>query len=94
MGFMFHLSFQVKNVKDHQLENRMESFFLAETTKYLYLIFDTENFIHDTGGRGSVITTPGGQCVIDSGMLKLCRVKSLKSSAFYYYHASIDRAQP
>lgn len=69
LDFIFYLSLQVKSVKDHQLENRMESFFLAETTKYLYLIFDTENFIHNTGGRGSVITTPGGQCVVDSGML-------------------------
>ena len=25
----------------------MESFFLAETLKYLYLIFDTENFLHN-----------------------------------------------
>jgi Glycosyl hydrolase family 47. len=24
----------------------MESFFLAETTKYLYLLFDEDNFIH------------------------------------------------
>lgn len=57
----------VKNVRDHQLENRMESFFLAETTKYLYLIFDTQNFIHNSGGHGSVIWTSGGQCVVDAG---------------------------
>ena len=37
---------KVKDVKDHRLENRMESFFLAETLKYLYLIFDKENFLH------------------------------------------------
>ncbi len=37
----------VKDVKDHRLENRMESFFLAETLKYLYLIFDEENFLHN-----------------------------------------------
>jgi len=34
--------FQVRNVKDHQLDNRMESFFLAETTKYLNLMFEPE----------------------------------------------------
>ena len=45
----------------------MESFFLAETTKYLYLMFDEDNFIHNTGGHGTVINTPGGQCVIDAG---------------------------
>lgn len=34
-------------MKDHRLENRMESFFLAETLKYLYLIFDEKNFLHN-----------------------------------------------
>ena len=28
----------------------MESFFLAETTKYLYLLFDENNFIHQSDG--------------------------------------------
>ena len=28
----------------------MESFFLAETTKYLYLLFDEDNFIHKSNG--------------------------------------------
>ncbi len=37
----------VKVVKYHRLENRMEQFFLAETLKYLYLIFDEENFLHN-----------------------------------------------
>ncbi|XP_060083429.1 ER degradation-enhancing alpha-mannosidase-like protein 2 [Ylistrum balloti] len=57
----------VKNVATHELENRMESFFLAETTKYLYLLFDTDNFIHNNGSSGSVIQTPNGECIIDSG---------------------------
>lgn len=39
----------LKNVKDHRLDNRMESFFLAETLKYLYLIFDETNFLHSNG---------------------------------------------
>jgi len=60
---------QVKSVKEHQLENRMESFFLAETTKYLYLMFDPDNFIHNTGGTGAVVNTPGGQCILDAGKL-------------------------
>lgn len=37
---------QVKNIITHELQDRMESFFLAETTKYLYLLFDTDNFLH------------------------------------------------
>lgn len=38
--------FQIRNVETHELEDRMESFFLAETTKYLFLLFDEDNFIH------------------------------------------------
>lgn len=45
----------------------MESFFLAETTKYLYLLFDPDNFIHNNGSRGTVVQTPNGECVIDAG---------------------------
>ncbi|KAL9643940.1 hypothetical protein ABK040_005409 [Willaertia magna] len=36
----------VKDVETKVLEDRMESFFLSETLKYLYLIFDDENFVH------------------------------------------------
>lgn len=45
----------------------MESFFLAETTKYLYLLFDSDNFIHNQGQHGTVINTPDGECVIYAG---------------------------
>uniref|UniRef100_A0A5S6QM49 alpha-1,2-Mannosidase n=1 Tax=Trichuris muris TaxID=70415 RepID=A0A5S6QM49_TRIMR len=41
----------VYNVKDHSIEDRMESFFLAETTKYLYLLFDPAHAMHDVGGQ-------------------------------------------
>lgn len=40
----------IKDVKTHEKEDRMESFFLAETTKYLYLLFDEQNFIHQSNG--------------------------------------------
>ncbi|KAK3103051.1 hypothetical protein FSP39_016082 [Pinctada imbricata] len=57
----------IKDVNTHRLDNRMESFFLAETTKYLYLLFDPDNFIHNNGSRATVIDTPNGECVIDAG---------------------------
>ncbi|XP_014661702.1 PREDICTED: ER degradation-enhancing alpha-mannosidase-like protein 2 [Priapulus caudatus] len=57
----------IHNVNTHSLDNRMESFFLSETTKYLYLLFDPDNFIHNTGSQGTVIQTAGGECVIDAG---------------------------
>lgn len=57
----------IKNVLDHRVEDRMESFFLAETTKYLYLLFDPGNFIHNNGSCGDVVSTTGGECVLGSG---------------------------
>lgn len=57
----------IKNVKDHRKEDRMESFFLAETTKYFYLLFDPDNFLNNDGSHGEVIQTPNGECVIDAG---------------------------
>ena len=54
-------------MNSHTLENRMESFFLAETIKYLYLLFDPDNFIHNTGDHGTKIQTPNGECIIDTG---------------------------
>ncbi|XP_025831739.1 ER degradation-enhancing alpha-mannosidase-like protein 2 isoform X3 [Agrilus planipennis] len=57
----------IKDVRDHRKEDRMESFFLAETTKYLYLLFDPDNFIHNQGQHGTLINTPNGECVINAG---------------------------
>ena len=51
MIFVFHV--KIRNVESHQLEDRMESFFLAETTKYLYLLFDKDNFIHKNNAMKS-----------------------------------------
>lgn len=59
--------FQIKNVRDHRKEDRMESFFLSETTKYFYLLFDPDNFLNNDGGTGTVIETPNGECIIDAG---------------------------
>lgn len=45
----------IKSVSDHTIEDRMESFFLAETLKYLYLLFDEDNFMHNKGTTGTII---------------------------------------
>ena len=37
-------------MKTQEQEERIESFFLAETTNYLYLLFDEHNFIHQSNG--------------------------------------------
>ncbi|KAL7292785.1 hypothetical protein TKK_0013613 [Trichogramma kaykai] len=57
----------INDVRDHRKADRMESFFLAETTKYLYLLFDPDNFIHNNGEHGDIIQTPWGQCIVDAG---------------------------
>ncbi|XP_010890130.1 ER degradation-enhancing alpha-mannosidase-like protein 2 isoform X2 [Esox lucius] len=57
----------VKDIRDHKLDNRMESFFLAETIKYLYLLFDPDNFIHNSGLDFEVGTGPSEDCVFGAG---------------------------
>ncbi|XP_075898487.1 ER degradation-enhancing alpha-mannosidase-like protein 2 [Nelusetta ayraudi] len=60
----------VKDVRDHQLDNRMESFFLAETIKYLYLLFDPAHFLHGGESQGSASWEEGGEggeCVLGAG---------------------------
>jgi hypothetical protein len=45
----------VKDVKNPRvLEDRMASYFLAETCKYLFLLFDEDNFVHS---RDIIFTT-------------------------------------
>ncbi|KAK5864093.1 hypothetical protein PBY51_001061 [Eleginops maclovinus] len=60
----------VKDLRDHQLDNRMESFFLAETVKYLYLLFDPTHFLHGGAAEGDGTWEEGGedgQCVLGAG---------------------------
>ena len=93
----------VKNVNDHSLEDRMESFFLAETLKYLYLIFNEDNFVYNNGGKGKVINHTHGTCMIDAGgdifnteahlidiaSVDCCRIKS-KSESLNHFNEKID----
>lgn len=48
----------IHNVQDKSLEDRMESFFLSETCKYLYLLFDVDNPINKHFAK-YVFTTEG-----------------------------------
>lgn len=57
----------IKDVNTFTLEDRMESFFLAETVKYLYLIFDPDNFMHNHGMAAKLIETTNGPCLIEAG---------------------------
>ncbi|KAG1678328.1 ER degradation-enhancing alpha-mannosidase-like protein 2 [Nymphon striatum] len=61
----------IKDVHSHLIEDRMESFFLAETTKYLYLLFDPNNFIskhHNPSLQGDFVNSvKNGKCIINAG---------------------------
>uniref|UniRef100_A0A8D0WFG7 alpha-1,2-Mannosidase n=1 Tax=Sus scrofa TaxID=9823 RepID=A0A8D0WFG7_PIG len=52
------------HVIDKSKEDRMESFFLSETCKYLYLLFDEENPVHKSGTR-YMFTTEGHIVSVD-----------------------------
>ncbi|XP_056129602.1 ER degradation-enhancing alpha-mannosidase-like protein 2 [Lampris incognitus] len=56
----------IKDLRDHQLDNRMESFFLAETVKYLFLLFDPSHFLHG-GAAGWEEGGEDGQCILGAG---------------------------
>lgn len=47
----------------------MESFFLAETTKYLYLLFDEDNFLHNDGEdhHGELLDSEDDVCIVQTG---------------------------
>jgi len=65
----------VRNVGTGELEDRMTSFFLAETCKYLYLLFDEDNFLHK-GDRTYVFSTEGNALArwmpVDTGLKPAC----------------------
>ncbi|KAF6020908.1 EDEM1 [Bugula neritina] len=48
----------IHDVHDKTLEDRMESFFLSETCKYLFLLFDLDNPLH-RDGEPYIFTTEG-----------------------------------
>jgi len=50
----------LKNVKSKTLEDRMESFVLSETFKYLYLLFDEENRLHSSSLTGKFLFSTEG----------------------------------
>ena len=53
---------------EHSLDNRMESFFLAETIKYLYLLFDPTNPLLNTLEKSQMKTFKNGRnCGLGGG---------------------------
>jgi len=50
----------IHDVNDMSLEDRQESFFLSETSKYLFLLFDFENPLHKKSQEGRFVFTTEG----------------------------------
>merc|ERR1711879_107829 len=57
----------IHDVTNHSLEDRQESFFLSETLKYLYLLFDENNFLHKS--RQWIFTTQAHLVKIDNKVM-------------------------
>uniref|UniRef100_A0A0R3T3R7 alpha-1,2-Mannosidase n=1 Tax=Rodentolepis nana TaxID=102285 RepID=A0A0R3T3R7_RODNA len=86
----------IHNVQTHTKENRMESFFLSETVKYLYLLFDEDNFLHRNPlsvsdapppGNGDNLCSQGTGYIfnseahpLDAGLIHCCSVQHLRES--------------
>lgn len=93
----------VHDVQDKSLEDRMESFFLSETCKYLYLLFDEDNILNRDSSR-FLFSTQGHIFPLDqrlrqsattsasSEIAKLKRASALSSSSFA--QANFTRLQP
>ncbi|EDV45537.1 ER degradation-enhancing alpha-mannosidase-like protein 2 [Drosophila erecta] len=81
----------IRNVVTHEKENRMESFFLAETSKYLYLLFDEENFLHNDGSGGELLSTEDDVCVVQAGAYIFnTEAHPMDMSALHCCHAHND----
>ncbi|KAI0069072.1 alpha-mannosidase [Artomyces pyxidatus] len=59
----------IKDLRNNALEDRMESFVLSETLKYLYLLFDEENPLHSDDSN-YVFTTEGHILLLDPKHMK------------------------
>ncbi|KAH8419886.1 hypothetical protein KR009_003472, partial [Drosophila setifemur] len=81
----------IRNVVTHEKENRMESFFLAETSKYLYLLFDEENFLHNDGKGGELLSSSEDVCVVQAGAYIFnTEAHPMDMSALHCCHAHED----
>ncbi|KAF9155965.1 alpha mannosidase-like protein [Linnemannia schmuckeri] len=71
----------LKSVVDRKLEDRMESFALSETFKYLYLLFDEENILHqELKDSNFVFTTEGHVLALANKYLDFSRKNSTASA--------------
>ncbi|CAG2182176.1 unnamed protein product, partial [Oppiella nova] len=75
----------VHDVSDKTLEDRMESFFLSETCKYLYLLFDSDNPVN-TDSERYIFSTEGHVFSVD----KKFRTNQWSDTEFNEFFDNID----
>lgn len=71
----------IQDVKTGELSDRMESFFLSETAKYLYLLFDEDHPLNHLDGP-FVFNTEGHPLIIPPGVGPKQRKKSTSGNEF------------
>ncbi|KAF9935279.1 alpha mannosidase-like protein [Linnemannia zychae] len=77
----------IKSVIDRKLEDRMESFALSETFKYLYLLFDEENILHqELKDSNFVFTTEGHILALANKYLDQARNNGTDSAVHYNHN--------
>ena len=82
----------VKDVKNPRLlEDRMASFFLSETCKYLYLLFDEDSFVHADPDRHLIFNTEGHLIPV-LGRLKVPRSGTARGNLTAEAAAGAERA--
>lgn len=88
----------IQNVVTGELTDRMESFFLGETTKYLYLLYDDRHPLNSLDAA-YVFTTEGHPLIIPKKARKLTKTKPVspantKEIALYYYNEEFKNVCP
>lgn len=88
----------IQNVVTGELSDRMESFFLGETTKYLYLLYDDDHPLNSLDAA-YVFTTEGHPLIIPKKAGKSSRTAPLspattKEIALFYYDEQFTNVCP
>ncbi|KUI70957.1 ER degradation-enhancing alpha-mannosidase-like protein 1 [Cytospora mali] len=88
----------IQNVVTGELTDRMESFFLGETTKYLYLLYDDRHPLNSLDAA-YVFTTEGHPLIIPRKARKFTKTKPVSPAAtteiaLYYYNEEFRNVCP
>ncbi|KUI63290.1 ER degradation-enhancing alpha-mannosidase-like protein 1 [Cytospora mali] len=88
----------IQNVVTGELTDRMESFFLGETTKYLYLLYDDLHPLNSLDAA-YVFTTEGHPLIIPKKARKFTKTKPVSPAAtteiaLYYYNEEFRNVCP